>query len=258
MGQAICRRLASTLAQGILWAKRRQGVPSSRTSRCRRGVSVIEYCLLLSVIAGGCIGVVQSLGQNTAAALGNATATIPGAAQASGSQDGSTSDSAAGQAGGSGSGTAASGDAGSPADDGAATGGDNGNGNGNGTGTATGRATGTVGAGAGGISLCCGKAGCHAHACRGHAGNTRRSPHAHGKRGHGTRSKGLPQQKRIRTTPQRPGRMESRVRCCRFAQGDSPAGVPPTRRPMNGPKRPPVFPPFPRGAPRRGDARRVY
>ena len=31
--------------------------------------------------------------------------------------------------------------------------------------------------------LCCGKAGCHAHACRGRAENAGRTPHAHGKRG---------------------------------------------------------------------------
>ena len=48
------------------------------------------------------------------------------------------------------------------------------------------------------LRFCCGKAGCHAHACRGHVGNAGRSPHAHGKRGHGTRSKDFPQQRLLR------------------------------------------------------------
>jgi len=98
--------------------------------------------------------------------------------------------------------------------------------------------------------FCCGKVGCHAHACRGHVGDAGELRHAHDKRGHGTLSKDFPQQKLSsgaicllvnRATPTVAATVYCRVaRACRrflSVRLESAVYAPSVRRAQNGSKK---------------------
>lgn len=121
--------------------------PRAHHRQRRRGVAAIEYCLLLSLIAMGCLAGVQALGGATSGVFGQLGGGAQASAPAGGQGSSGSGSPGSGSGGSSGSGSSSGGSkgGGSGSNGGGNKGGGNGNGGGNkgGGGKGSGRGSGS-------------------------------------------------------------------------------------------------------------------